>query len=419
MSRLFYQVGINAYTLLLHGVSPFHAKAKKMIAGRQHLFTEIETALAKNKEPIIWFHCASLGEFEQGRPVLEKITADYPQYRIFLTFFSSSGYEVRKNYSGADFIYYLPLDSPANARQFLDLVKPEVAFFIKYEFWYNYLSELKQRQIPTFSISAIFRPNQLFFKSYGSFYRTLLHSFTHIFTQNQTSAGLLVSAGIKHITVAGDTRFDRVLQTAAMVKNIPIVEAFKKDKPIFVIGSSWPQDMEVLLPFVQKWAVQVKFIIAPHEIHEHEIVALAEKFSGRAVRFSHIEQQNPENFSVLIIDNIGMLGSLYAFGDYAYIGGAFGKGLHNTLEAAVFGLPLFFGPHYQKFQEAIDLVSSGVAFPIRSTAALDEAFSRIFADDNLYQTVSGQAKKYVIEQAGATNIILKHVQPWLQQVLKA
>jgi len=419
LSRLFYQVGINAYTLLLYGVSPFHAKAKKMIAGRWHLFTDIEKKVSQNKQPVVWFHCASLGEFEQGRPVLEKITTDYPQYKIFLTFFSPSGYEVRKNYPGADFIYYLPLDSPANARQFLDLVKPKVAFFVKYEFWYNYLSELKQRQIPVFSISAIFRPNQLFFKSYGSFYRNLLYCFTHIFTQNKTSAELLATAGINHVTVTGDTRFDRVLQTAAMVENIPIVEAFKKDKPVFVIGSSWPQDINVLLPFVQKWADQVKFIIAPHEIHEKEIVVLEEKLSGRAVRFSQVGQQNPEHFSVLIIDNIGMLGSLYAYGDYAYIGGAFGKGLHNTLEAAVFGLPIFFGPHYQKFQEAIDLVSAGVAFPVSSTAALDDAFSRIFADDNLYQTLSGQAKKYVKEQAGATNIILKHVQPWLQQVPKA
>ena len=416
MSRLLYQVGINAYSLILHGLAPFHAKAKKMIAGRRHLFAELESKLAPNKQPIIWFHCASLGEFEQGRPVLEKITADYPGYKIVLTFFSSSGYEVRKNYQGADFIFYLPLDSAANARQFLDLVKPTMAIFVKYEFWYYYLSELKQRHLPAFSVSAIFRPEQLFFKSYGSFYRNLLHCFTHIFTQNKTSADLLGSAGINHVTVAGDTRFDRVLQTAAAVKNIPVVEAFKQDKLIFVIGSSWPQDMEVLLPFIQKWADQVKFIIAPHEIHEKEITSLAEKLSGRALRFSQAAQQNPENFSVLLIDNIGMLGSLYAYGDYAYIGGAFGKGLHNTLEAAVFGLPLFFGPTYHKFQEAIDLVSAGVAFPITTTAELDAAFSRIFADASLYGTITTQAKNYVKHQAGATDIILNHLQPWLQLV---
>ena len=419
MSRLLYQVGINAYSLLLHGLAPFHAKAKKMIVGRRGIFSEIEKKLAQNNQPVIWFHCASLGEFEQGRPVLEKITAEYPLYKIVLTFFSSSGYEVRKNYHGADYIFYLPLDSPANARKFLDLIKPTLAFFVKYEFWYNYLHELKQRQIPTFSISAIFRSDQLFFKSYGSFYRNLLHSFTHIFTQNQTSANLLASAGIKPITVAGDTRFDRVLQTAASVKNLPLVQAFKKNKPIFIIGSSWPQDLEALLPFIQKWADQVKFIIAPHEIHEKEITALEEQLSGRAIRFSQADKQNPENFSVLIIDNIGMLGSLYAYGDYAYIGGAFGKGLHNTLEAAVFGLPLFFGPNYQKFQEAIDLVALGVAHPIRTTRELDVAFPRIFTDSTLYQTLATASGNYVKNQAGATDIIIKHVQPWLQQVQKA
>ena len=416
MSRLLYQVGINAYALLLHGLSPFHAKARKMIAGREHLFSEIKRKLNSNTHPLVWFHCASLGEFEQGRPVLEKITADYPQYKIVLTFFSPSGYEVRKNYAGADFIFYLPLDSPNNARQFLDLVNPALTVFVKYEFWYYYLSELKRRQIPTFSISAIFRPGQLFFKSYVSFYRNLLHCFTHIFTQNKASADLLAAAGINHVTIAGDTRFDRVLQTAVTVKSIPLVEAFKEDKPIFIIGSSWPQDLEVLLPFVQKWADQVKFIIAPHEMHEKEIADLQERLTGRARRFSQAAIQSPENFTVLIIDNIGMLGSLYAYGDYAYIGGAFGKGLHNTLEAAVFGLPLFFGPNYQKFQEAIDLVSLEVALPVNNTTELDAAFSRIFADTSLYQTKAAQAKNYVKKQAGATNIILKHVQPWLQQV---
>ena len=386
-----------------------------MIAGREHLFSEIKRKLNSNTHPLVWFHCASLGEFEQGRPVLEKITADYPQYKIVLTFFSPSGYEVRKNYAGADFIFYLPLDSPNNARQFLDLVNPALTVFVKYEFWYYYLSELKRRQIPTFSISAIFRPGQLFFKSYVSFYRNLLHCFTHIFTQNKASADLLAAAGINHVTIAGDTRFDRVLQTAVTVKSIPLVEAFKEDKPIFIIGSSWPQDLEVLLPFVQKWADQVKFIIAPHEMHEKEIADLQERLTGRARRFSQAAIQSPENFTVLIIDNIGMLGSLYAYGDYAYIGGAFGKGLHNTLEAAVFGLPLFFGPNYQKFQEAIDLVSLEVALPVNNTTELDAAFSRIFADTSLYQTKAAQAKNYVQNQAGATNIILKHVQPWLQQ----
>ena len=386
-----------------------------MVTGREHLLPEIEAKLARNTHPLIWFHCASLGEFEQGRPVLEKITAQFPQYKILLTFFSPSGYEVRKDYPGAHYIFYLPLDTPGNARQFLNLVNPTLAIFVKYEFWYYYLHQLKQRQIPTISISAIFRPDQLFFKPYGGFYRNILRCFTHIFTQNKFSADLLSNINLSKVTVAGDTRFDRVLQTAATVRNIPVVEDFKQDSPLFIIGSSWPQDMEILLPFIQKWANQVKFIIAPHEIHEKELLKMETQLPDQTIRYSQATQQKAADFRVLLIDNIGMLGSLYAYGNFAYIGGAFGKGLHNTLEAAVFGLPLFFGPNYRKFQEAIDLVELQVAFPIQNTAELTTTFARLYANNNLYQTTAAQAKNYVQTQAGATDIILKHLTPWLQQ----
>jgi len=386
-----------------------------MVTGREHLLPEIEAKLARNTHPLIWFHCASLGEFEQGRPVLEKITAQFPQYKILLTFFSPSGYEVRKDYPGAHYIFYLPLDTPGNARQFLNLVNPTLAIFVKYEFWYYYLHQLKQRQIPTISISAIFRPDQLFFKPYGGFYRNILRCFTHIFTQNNFSADLLANINLSKVTVAGDTRFDRVLQTAATVRNIPVVEDFKQDSPLFIIGSSWPQDMEILLPFIQKWANQVKFIIAPHEIHEKELLKMETQLPDQTIRYSQATQQKAADFRVLLIDNIGMLGSLYAYGNFAYIGGAFGKGLHNTLEAAVFGLPLFFGPNYRKFQEAIDLVQLQVAFPIQNTAELTTTFARLYANNNLYQTTAAQAKNYVQTQAGATDIILKHLTPWLQQ----
>jgi 3-deoxy-D-manno-octulosonic-acid transferase len=414
LSRIIYQLAINSYALLLKGAAPFHAKARKWVAGRQHIFAAIEAKLAGNAGPIVWFHCASLGEFEQGRPVLEKLTAQYPTYKIVLTFFSPSGYEVRQNYRGAHYIFYLPPDSPRNARHFLDLVNPRLVVFVKYEFWYNYLHELQQRQIPVVSVSAIFRPNQLFFKPYGRFYRQILDSFTHIFTQNQASARLLENAGIKQVTVAGDTRFDRVLQTAATVKTIPVVEQFKTGKPLFVIGSSWPQDMAILLPFIQKFTGELKFIIAPHEIHEKEITELESNLSGQAVRFSQAEASTVADFQVLIIDNVGMLSSLYGYGSYAYIGGAFGKGLHNTLEAAVFGLPLFFGPAYTKFQEAIDLVQLKVAFPINTTAELEAAFTGIYASPTLQASIRQQAKTYVQQQAGATDIILKHVHQWLK-----
>lgn len=415
MSQLLYRVGIQAYTLLLKSAAPFHAKARKMVTGREHLLPEIKAKLVSNTHPLIWFHCASLGEFEQGRPVLEKITAQFPQYKTLLTFFSPSGYEVRKDYPGAHYIFYLPLDTPGNARQFLNLVNPTLAVFVKYEFWYYYLHELKQRHIPTISISAIFRPDQLFFKPYGGFYRNILRCFTHIFTQNKFSADLLANINLSKVTVAGDTRFDRVLQTAAAVRSIPIVEDFKQDSPLFIIGSSWPQDMEILIPFIQKWANQVKFIIAPHEIHEKDLLALETQLIDQTIRYSQAKQHKAADFRVLLIDNIGMLGSLYAYGNYAYIGGAFGKGLHNTLEAAVFGLPLFFGPNYQKFQEAIDLVQLQVAFQIQNTAELTTTFARLYANNNLYQTTAAQAKNYVQTQAGATDIILKQLTPWLQQ----
>ena len=416
MSRLLYSLSTKAYNLLLQASAPFHAKAAQWVAGRQSIFEQIEQQLAGNTQSVAWFHCASLGEFEQGRPLIEKFSKQYPKYKILLTFFSPSGYEVRKNYAGAHYIFYLPLDSAANARRFVDLVQPQLAVFVKYEFWYYYLAELHRRQIPVISVSAIFRPSQLFFKSYGGFYRQILQLFTHIFTQNQASAALLKNIGIEQVTVAGDTRFDRVLQTAAAIKTIPLIEEFKENKPVFVIGSSWPQDMAVLLPFILKHTNDLKFIIAPHEIHPAELDKLVADLPGRAIRFSQAEINKVASFNVLLIDNIGMLSSLYNYGSYAYIGGAFGKGLHNTLEAAVFGLPLFFGPTYGKFQEAVDLVELGVAHPVKDTAALEAIFTRLASDAQQRETIAQKARTYIQEQAGATELILQHVHQWLQKV---
>lgn len=416
MSRLLYTLSTQAYSLLLRASAPFHTKAAQWVAGRHHVFEEIETQLAGDTQPIAWFHCASLGEFEQGRPLIEKFSSEYPQHKIFLTFFSPSGYEVRKNYGGAHFIFYLPLDSAVNASRFVALVKPQLAVFIKYEFWYYYLAELHQRQIPVISVSAIFRPTQLFFKPYGGFYRNILKLFTHIFTQNQASASLLQNIGVNQVTVAGDTRFDRVLQTAASVKLIPLVEKFKQEKSIFVIGSSWPQDMAVLLPFIKQHAATVKFIIAPHEIHAVELDKLVRDLKGKAIRFSQAQAATVANYQVLLIDNIGMLSSLYRYGTYAYIGGAFGKGLHNTLEAAVFGLSLFFGPTYGKFQEAVDLVKLGVAHPIINATQLENIYNQLATTPGLRGSTSQKAKNYVQAQAGATDIILQHVNQWLKPI---
>jgi 3-deoxy-D-manno-octulosonic-acid transferase len=416
LQKSLYQLAINGYSFLLKGLAPFHPKARLMVEGRRDLFTRMEAALAGNQHPVAWFHCASLGEFEQGRPLLEAFSRQHPEYRIVLTFFSPSGYEVRKNYSGAHYIFYLPMDCPSHARQFLNLVNPQLAVFVKYEFWYNYLHELSRRGIPVISVSAIFRPGQLFFKPYGGFYRDMLRAFTHIFTQNEASARLLRQAGISQVSVAGDTRFDRVLQTAAAVKTIPVVEAFQGRQPIFMIGSSWPQDLAILLPFIRKWAGQLKFIIAPHEIHEKEIRELMDSLPGLAIRYSAAAPETVADYPVLLIDNIGMLSSLYAYGSFAYVGGAFGKGLHNTLEAAVFGLPLFFGPVYHKFQEARDLVQQGLAFPIHTSAELEDTFAALYQNPAQQESIRRQAKTYVQDHSGATDQILERVHQWLPKI---
>lgn len=380
-----------------------------MREGRSNQFDRMQQQLQGNTAPVAWFHCASLGEFEQGRPVIEAFREEYPGYKVVLTFFSPSGYEIRKNYAGADYIFYLPLDSHSNANRFLDIVQPKLAVFVKYEFWHYYLQALQQRAIPVLSISAIFRSDQVFFKPYGYFYRDMLRRFTHIYTQNQTSLQLLQGIGIAQASIAGDTRFDRVLQTAASVKAIPLVETFAQKQPVFMIGSSWPADIDVLLPLIQQYRQHIKFIIAPHEIHESGISQLMQQLGEGAIRFSQADAADMARYSVLVIDNIGMLSSLYSYGTYAYIGGAFGKGLHNTLEAAVFGLPLFFGPKFDKFQEARDLVRLGCAFPVQDAAGLLAAFGQVYQSPELYHRITTREKQYVQEQAGATDQIMKDI----------
>ena len=408
--KLLYDIGLRAYAAGLALVAPFNEKAKLMRQGRVRQFGKLREAMQGNQAPVVWFHCASLGEFEQGRPVMEAFRKAFPKYKILLTFFSPSGYEVRKNYGGADCIFYLPLDNAGNARHFLDLVQPKLAMFVKYEFWHYYLQALRQRQVPVLSVSAIFRADQVFFKPYGKFNRAILRNFTHIYTQNQSSLELLQSIGITNASIAGDTRFDRVLQTAASVKSIPLVEAFAAERPVFIAGSSWPADTEVLVPLIEKYKQSIKFIIAPHEVHESNISQLVQSLDADAMRFSEANAAEVNKYNVLVIDNIGMLSSLYRYGAYAYIGGAFGKGLHNTLEAAVFGLPLFFGPAYDKFQEAKDLVALGCAFPVSGSAALLQAFERVHHTPGLRQSIADEEKRYVQQQAGATAKIMADIQ---------
>ena len=413
--KLLYNIGLKAYQAAIALASPFNEKARLMHQGREQQFERLRQAFAGNQAPVVWFHCASLGEFEQGRPVMEAFKQTFPKYKILLTFFSPSGYEIRKNYTGADYIFYLPLDSANNARLFLDITKPVLAVFVKYEFWHYYLQELQQRSIPILSISAIFRQDQVFFKPYGGFNRNMLRRFTHIYTQNKTSLDLLKSINIGQASIAGDTRFDRVLQTASSIKTIPLVESFAAGKEVFMVGSSWPADIEVLLPLIKKYNQSIKFIIAPHEVNETSLTAAMQTLGEDTVRFSKATEADIAKYNVLVIDNIGMLSSLYSYGTYAYIGGAFGKGLHNTLEAAVFGLPLFFGPKYHKFQEAKDLVALGCAFSVNNAQELLKAFDNIYTTPGLRQSITSKEKTYVQEQAGATAKIMADISALLKK----
>lgn len=415
--KLLYNIGLKAYEKAIALAAPFNRKAKLMLEGRERQFERLKQAMTLHQGPVAWFHCASLGEFEQGRPLMEAFKEAFPNYRILLTFFSPSGYEIRRNYSGAELIFYLPLDSAANAERFLDITRPAIAFFVKYEFWHYYIQAMHNRGIPVISVSAIFRQSQPFFKPYGRFYKNILQRISHIYTQNAASEKLLHSIGIKHTSIAGDTRFDRVLQTAATVKAIPVVSAFAQQHKIFVIGSSWPADMDLLFPLIQQYRQEIKFIIAPHEIHEQEITRLQDKLGKGTIRFSQANTSDAGNYNVLIIDNIGMLSSLYSYGTYAYVGGAFGKGLHNTLEAAVFGLPLFFGPKYEKFQEAKDLVKLGCAFPVQHTAELLAAFKVVHESAEVSRCITNTEKQYVQKQAGATQKIINEVAQLLKPEL--
>ena len=409
MFPVLYNAVLRVAQRLLPIVTPFNDKVRKWVEGRANWANQLKNQLAHNASPVAWFHAASLGEFEQGRPVIEAFRAQYPTHKILLTFFSPSGYEVRKNYEGADYIIYLPADTPANARQFVTIVKPEIAFFIKYEFWYNYLRELKAAQIPIILFSAIFRQEQLFFKPYGSisqFYRSMLLAFDTILVQNEESVDLLKHVGVNHVILAGDTRFDRVAQVAAARKDISIARIFKNDKPLLVVGSAWPEDMAVLIPFLNTFDEPLKVIIAPHEIHGAEIEHWRKQLTKPSTRFSQTNETDVSQADVLFIDNIGLLSSLYQYGEFAFIGGAFKQGLHNILEAATFGMPLFFGPYYNKFQEAIDLVNEGAAFSVGSAGDFITTFADQYANPRKAATVS---RDYVLRNIGATAKVMNEV----------
>ena len=409
---LLYNLAVRSYALLVRLAALVVPKAAAWVAGRRGLLAHIQARMAGTQGPRAWMHCASLGEFEQGRPLLEALRRQRPELTIVLTFFSPSGYEVRRDWPGADYVFYLPLDTAAHARAFLDAVRPELALFVKYEFWHHYLRELRRRGITTVAVSAIFRPGQVFFQPWGGFFRRMLGNFTHIFTQNQASADLLRGAGLTHVSVAGDTRFDTVVATAsARPRDLPVLDEFVSDwAPVLIIGSSWTDDLAVLTPLMARYQDELRFIVAPHEISEANLLAVEAALPGRSLRYSRAAAAGPEAIGrarLLLIDNVGLLSQLYRYGHFAYIGGAFGKGLHNTLEAAAFGLPLFFGPAYAKFQEAVSLVALGCAFPVETTEELQAAFGRLFYEEETRLRVQDAALDYVHEQGGATNRIME------------
>lgn len=406
-----YNTLIRGYFSAIKVAAPFHPKARKLQLGHRNLLSHIEGQLQKEKAPKVWFHCASLGEFEQGRPVMEAFKKEYPHFSIVLTFFSPSGYEIRKNYPGADYIFYLPFDTPSNARRFTAALKPALAFFVKYEFWYNYLYSLHQHETPIFLISGIFRPNQLFFKKYGGFYRQMLSFFQHLFVQNDESLHLLKSIGISHASKSGDTRFDRATALCREARKIPLAEAFRQEHPLLVAGSSWAPDLELIGPLLQNYKGKLRCIIAPHEVDEAHLKEAESMLKGlQTVRFSKADTSSVVQADVLLIDNVGMLSALYALADYAYVGGGLGKGLHNTLEAATFGMPIFFGNKaYHKFQEARDLLELGGAFAVGNTGELQQQFFLLYEDRVLRQKAAKASAAYVQANTGATRHIMNHV----------
>jgi 3-deoxy-D-manno-octulosonic-acid transferase len=409
-----YNTGIYLYTLFIRIASFKNKKAAAWIKGRKDLLELIEKSLDKSKR-YTWFHFASLGEFEQGSPVIEELKSENPELSVLITFFSPSGYEIRKNYALADYVFYLPIDTKTNAIEFIRLINPVMAIFTKYEYWYHYFEELSKNNIPLYVISGRFRKEQIFFKWYGGLHRKILSKVSHFFVQNQLSSELLKDIGLKNVTVNGDTRFDRVAFNASNAKAIKIIADFSEGSKVFIGGSTWPEDEKLIVALVNNYS-EWKFIIAPHEVKPERIKEIETLFPN-SIRYSEIKnpqtvseqtQNLSSNFNVLIIDNIGLLSSAYQYGDVAYIGGGFGVGIHNTLEATAFGLSVIFGPNYQKFPEAIELISIGVAYSIKNSIDLTDTMETLKID-NKRETLGKAARDYVKSHTGATQTIIDYI----------
>ena len=410
-----YNLIIYLYQLGVIIASLFNEKVRKMWRGERETISILKEKIDPNAK-YVWFHAASLGEFEQGRPLMEQLRSEHPEYKILLTFFSPSGYEVRKNYEGADIICYLPLDTITNARRFLRTIRPMMAFFIKYEFWYNYLHILRHRGVPVYSVSSIFRPRQVFFRWYGRQYSRVLKCFTRFYVQNEVSRELLATIGIKDVTVVGDTRFDRVLQIKKASKQLPVVEQFKGSAKCFVAGSSWQPDEDIFIPFFNEhkdW----KVVIAPHVIGEDHLQQIEKQLEGlKGFRYTMAEKDSAsllsssKNSQFLIVDCFGLLSSIYRYATVSYVGGGFGVSIHNTLEAAVWGCPVIFGPENKKFQEAQGLKTCGGGFEIKGYDDFVQLMERFESDAAFLQDAGHKAGAYVESLAGATEMILKDVE---------
>ena len=392
-----YNICIVVYAALIRLVSPLYPKARKWCDGRRDMPERLRSSIVKG-EDVVWVHVASLGDFEQGRPVVDYIKENYPNYKILLTFFSPSGYEVRKNYKNADYVFYIPVDTKRKVSQFLDIVEPKVAIFVKYEFWLNMLMELRRRNIRTFIVSAIFRRNSIFFNPFGAIWRRALGAFETLFVQDEHSKQLLSNIGVTNVVVAGDTRFDRVANIAESAERVAVVEAFKGNKSLFVAGSTWGADEKILLPLI-KANPDIKFVIAPHEMEESRIEYILRE--TRAVRYTQCEGVDFADKQVLILDTVGLLSRVYGSADWAYIGGGFGVGIHNTLEAVVYGLPVAFGCKYKKYKEACDLIEFGVARSVRDERSLQRWFAEV-QDATLRAKIGSIARQYVNANRGAT-----------------
>lgn len=415
MSLLLYNIFLFVYRLGLGLAALFNPKARLWVQGRTDWQASLQAAVGENKSPLVWMHCASLGEFEQGRPLLEYIRGNYPGYRILVSFFSPSGYEIRKNYAGADIVCYLPMDGAQDAKRFIDLVKPDLVLWIRYEFWYHYLHQLKLRQVPVLLVSGLFRGTEPFFRWYGRLHRYMLGCFTQVFVQNEASRQKLATIGYTSSIVSGDTRYDRVSAIAAQFSPLELVEQFIGNRPVIVAGSTWPEDEEELDHFANTHRDTV-FIIAPHEIGEAHLREIEELFR-HCIRYSAWEKavssgiKPAGNPNVLIIDNIGMLSRLYHYATIAYIGGGFGQdGLHNILEAAVYGVPVVHGPVFEKFPEAVDLLAAGGSFDVENALELEETCLELLEMGELYREAATAAGKFVQDRKGATQAITQYIQ---------